>query len=88
MSQFQIGEKVLVIGLGASGMDIVRQLCTTVSLLVSSQTKNKDLYKIKGFKGQVLRFTGNGAEFDDGSIFNFTSVIYATGKKMFDKMLC
>ncbi|XP_031639037.1 senecionine N-oxygenase-like [Contarinia nasturtii] len=93
------GEKVLVIGGGTSGTDIVHQIRgiakrVTHSYHIPSEKMSlaqKALDKARGIfsrgdngithKGDVKRFTKNGAEFSDGTKKNFTVVIFATGYK-------
>lgn len=74
------GEKVLVIGLGSTAKDIIRQLNQTAIDVTCSQIQYKNIaWESIKFKGAVERFTSNGAEFADGTTENFTVVIFATG---------
>ncbi|XP_031628462.1 senecionine N-oxygenase-like isoform X1 [Contarinia nasturtii] len=89
------GEKVLVIGGGPSGYDIYiqayqfakqvtysfRMPTTAVSSMEENMETVMDLLNDYPLKGNVKRFTANGAEFEDGSRRNFTVIIYATGYK-------
>lgn len=77
---------------GASGVEIARQISKTARLVTFSKIENLDedpqerqqyeskFAKTVIFKDIVERFTSNGAVFKDGSHWNFTHVIYATGK--------
>lgn len=83
------GEKVLVIGGGTSGTDLVGLLSNVashISLSVRKPTNQaneeqsrRDLPKMVKLKHNVKHFTANGAVFIDGTYQNFTRVIYATG---------
>lgn len=84
-------ERVLVIGAGPSGVDIVAHLSKTASQVTFSQRKIPNETKEERDKrvsllprnttlqDDVKRFTAAGAEFIDGSHQTFDVVIYATG---------
>lgn len=85
---FQIGRDVLVIGDGASGVEIVRQLSRAGANVTLSRHERPDesenlrkrrekLYECK-LKDDVRRVTAYGVEFEDGSNENFNAIIYAT----------
>lgn len=85
------GEKILVIGGGSSGFDLVTFLAKTASQITMSQrikpnetAKEREKFQkllptIVTLQDEVKRFTRFGAEFTDGTQDNFTVVIYATG---------
>lgn len=76
-----LGERVLVIGSGSSGIDLVALLSQTASHVTWSRRATVlDMpYKNVTYKGEVKRFTKTGAEFADGSEETFTVIFYATG---------
>ncbi|XP_031634190.1 dimethylaniline monooxygenase [N-oxide-forming] 5-like [Contarinia nasturtii] len=75
------GEDVLIIGSGASGVDITRQLIGHARKIIQSssnpvkQTQDSPVI----FKGEVGRFGKNSVEFKDGSRAKISVVIFATG---------
>lgn len=80
--------KVLVIGNGASGVDVLRLLSKTSERVTFSVKKQSDksfemlrskLPEKCSLQNVVKRFTETGAEFVDGSHETFTTVIWATG---------
>lgn len=85
------GEKILVIGGGSSGFDLVTFLAKTASRITLSQrikpnetAEEREKYQqllpnIVTLQDEVKRFTRFGAEFADGTQNNFTVVIFATG---------
>ena len=80
-------EKVLVIGGGPSGIDLVVQIGKLVKKLVWSnhlfetygKKMNLTLSEKTTEKPDVKKFTEKGAEFVDGSFEEFSTIIYATG---------
>lgn len=78
-------------GSGASGLDMVYHLSKTATRITFSQNKRQNETKEERERRQrllpsnvllqdnVKRFTPTGAEFIDGSIHNFSVIIYATG---------
>ncbi|XP_031628594.1 dimethylaniline monooxygenase [N-oxide-forming] 3-like isoform X2 [Contarinia nasturtii] len=77
------GEDVLIVGTGPSGNDVVNQLDNIANrITLSSREDGPNESRVIKIIGNVKRFIGsNGVEFDDGTIQNFTVVIYATGYK-------
>lgn len=87
----RLGQKVLVIGAGPSGVDIVNLLSKTCKHVTFSQKMGKygseDAIKQRQsvlpsncvLKDVVKRFTMTGAEFVDGTHETFTTIIWATG---------
>lgn len=87
------GEKVLVIGAGSSGQDIVFHLSNIAKSVTLSVRKkqNETAYEFQqrqrllpsktSLKYNVKRFTADGAEFIDGTQEKFTTIIYATGER-------
>lgn len=87
----RIDENVLVIGAGASGIDIAIQLSRVAKRVTLSRNKhsrvNEEQHRKRHnsfpakitSKHNVKRFTANGAEFIDGTKQTFSLVIYATG---------
>lgn len=87
----QIGEDILIIGAGSSGIDLlINHLSKVVNrITLSTRTKRNmteqvikiqnGYEKIVTLKNGVAHFTPNGVKFIDGSQQNFTIVIYATG---------
>lgn len=85
------GDKVLVIGGGPSGLDLMAHISKTAERLTWSQNKRpqetkeafekrKDLLPPKvTLQENVKRFTATGAEFLDGTHETFTVVFFATG---------
>ncbi|KAK1361980.1 hypothetical protein POM88_046454 [Heracleum sosnowskyi] len=68
------GKKVLVVGCGNSGMEIILDLCNydaQVSLVVRHEV-------VRGIK----KFTPKGAEFMGGETKGFETVILATGNRV------
>ncbi|XP_055306207.1 senecionine N-oxygenase-like isoform X2 [Sitodiplosis mosellana] len=84
-------ESVLLIGSGASGLDMVNHLSKTAQRITFSQNKRQNETKEEHEKRQrslprnvllqdnVKSLTPTGAEFIDGSHQNFSVVIFATG---------
>lgn len=92
MGYVRIGEDVLIIGMGASGLDLMLQLRNVAKFVAISRKSTPYLAKDTSLKQQqtilppktslkdgVERFTMDGAEFVDGSRQSFTTIIYATG---------
>nr|Q8MP06.1 RecName: Full=Senecionine N-oxygenase; Short=SNO; Flags: Precursor [Tyria jacobaeae]CAD12369.1 senecionine N-oxygenase [Tyria jacobaeae] len=81
------GQRVLVIGAGPSGLDVVMQLSNITSKLVHSQhiLKSWHIFNQPDFPGNfiskpnVKHFTANGAVFEDDTVEEFDMVIYCTG---------
>lgn len=80
------GEKVLVIGKGASGLDIAIKLESVANKLKWSERKLSPEQQRYSFYSNVAvkRFTATGTEFEDGSYETFSVIIYATGKLPLD----
>lgn len=88
----QKGEKVLIIGAGPSGTDLALHLSKVAqSVTLSRKAKPNEteemrrkhqnaLPSIIQVKSVVKRFTNEGAEFLDGTLQSFTTIIYATGE--------
>lgn len=83
------GEDVLLIGMGASGLDLMLQLQNTANRITLSRKKPLNTAENEPqtvlppktiLKDTVKRFTSDGVEFIDGSRQSFTTIIYATGK--------
>lgn len=87
------GEDVLLIGMGASGLDLMLQLQDVANRVTISGKKPAhladdepleqqqiDLPPKTILKSSVKRFTNDGVEFMDGSWQSFTTIIYATGE--------
>ncbi|XP_037049491.1 senecionine N-oxygenase-like [Bradysia coprophila] len=75
-------EDVLVVGMGASGIDLSMKLLDVAESVTVSVTNRSTLGQIPPeiiVREKVRRLTSNGAEFADGSKGSFTVVIYATG---------
>lgn len=91
------GENVLVIGAGASGMDLVAHLSKTANHITFSQHKRINETKEARDKRQSLlppnallqdnvkTFTSTGAEFIDGTHETFSVVLFATGNSYRNK---
>lgn len=91
------GEDVLLIGMGASGLDLMLQLQNVANRITISRKKplnttedvplehqEKTLSPNTTLKDTVKCFTSDGVEFIDGSRQSFTTIIYTTGaNKMF-----
>lgn len=87
----ETGERILVIGGGSSGFDLVTFLAKTADRITLSQRIKpnetveerekfqKLLPSIVTLQDEVKRFTRYGAEFIDGTQENFTVAIFATG---------
>lgn len=85
------GENVLVIGASFSGVDLVIHVSKVANRITLSENRKANdteerRTKFKNglppqtiVKGNIKRFTANGAEFVDGTTDNFTAIIYATG---------
>lgn len=85
------GENVLVIGTGPSGVDLVIHLSNVAKRVTISRNKPpKETREARQrresalppktiLKDNVRRLTADGAEFIDGTIEKFTTIIYATG---------
>lgn len=85
-------ESILLIGTGASALDMVYHLSKTAQRITFSQNKRQNETKEQREKRQnllprnvllqdnVKRLTATGAEFIDGSHQNFSVVIFATGE--------
>lgn len=88
----QIGEDILIIGHGNSGVDLVALLSNVASRVTSSQHRRVNETKEEHdkrrsllpphtiLKENVKRFTPTGAEFIDGTHQAFSLIIFATGK--------
>ncbi|XP_037044478.1 senecionine N-oxygenase-like [Bradysia coprophila] len=76
-----VGEKVLVIGSGSSGIDLVALLSQTANHVTWSRRSDKLKFPYKNvtYKPDVKRFTKTGAEFADDTAEDFTVIFYATG---------
>lgn len=87
------GEDVLLIGMAASGLDLMLQLQNVANRITISRKKPMHLTEDAPLEQQqpvlppktvlkdsVKRFTSDGAEFIDGSWQSFTTIIYATGE--------
>lgn len=84
MQQHLSGETVLVIGGGASGIDVAYFLSnvaakTTISYHDPTRAIPDGVYK----KSDVTKFTENGVIFDDGTEEEFSVIIFATGNFRF-----
>lgn len=79
-----IGEQVLVIGAGPSGMDLayeISKFATRVTL--SHHHKTDPLTKFPGnvdLRPDVSKLTESGAEFVDGTYQDYSVIFYCTGK--------
>lgn len=88
---FKIGQSVLVIGAGASGMDLILHLSKIAERMTTSQNRRPHETKDAREKRQkmlppnvqlqdnVKRFTATGVEFIDGTEQSFDTIFYATG---------
>jgi hypothetical protein len=82
-----IGEKVLIIGAGPSGIEMALEIGKTANHLSWSNHLKKthgrevniELSDTVVQKSDVIKFTENGAEFEDGTFEEFSVVAYATG---------
>lgn len=86
-----LGEDVLVVGGGPSGMDLVKQLASTANRATLSMRRSPRMSKRSyerrknglpatiQFKEEIKRFTQSGAEFSDGSHQSYSVIIFATG---------
>ncbi|XP_031628582.1 senecionine N-oxygenase-like [Contarinia nasturtii] len=83
------GRNVLVVGAGASGVEIVRQLSRAGSNVTLSRHERPDesenlrkrreqLYECT-LKDDVKRVTAYGVDFEDGTSEKYAAIIYATG---------
>lgn len=88
------GEDVLLIGMAASGLDLMLQLQNVANRITISRKKPMHLTEDAPLEQQqpvlppktvlkdsVKRFTSDGAEFIDGSWQSFTTIVYATGEQ-------
>lgn len=91
MFKLKIGEEVLLIGGGPSGVDIAMKLSGVAKHVTLSRKTRMNMtengpgmqkYSIPNvtLKSRVKRFTADGAEFTDHIQLKFSSIIYATGK--------
>lgn len=85
-----VGEKILVIGNGPSGVDLVKLLSKTVNRITWSQRSkftqlpgDDENYQKITYKGAVKRFTETGADFVDNTHQTFSVIFYATGIKLY-----
>lgn len=74
------GEKVLVVGSGASGVDIAYftskvSMKTTISFHDHTKPIPEGIFK----KPDIIAFSEDGVEFQDGTSDDFTVVIFCTG---------
>lgn len=80
------GEKVLIVGGGPSGIDMVNQLSNTAIRVTLSQRKHLNSSEFPSnviLQEEVVRFTPTGAEFIDGTHQTFSVVILATGNILY-----
>lgn len=77
--QHQTDKTVLVIGNGASGLDLKKHISKVANQVTLSIRRYQPYYS-DYMKGEVMRFTATGAEFKDGTNQTFDAVIFATGK--------
>lgn len=79
-----VGEEVLVIGAGPSGMDLAYEISKfAIKVTLSHHHKTDPLTKFPdnvNLCPDVVRLTENGAEFADGSHQNYTVIFFCTGK--------
>ena len=78
------GEDVLIIGYGASGIDLTKILSKVAKSVTTSTKKlivNHAEFNVT-FKSPIKRFTADGVEFSDGTQKKFSTIIYATGEKI------
>ncbi|CAB3248993.1 unnamed protein product [Arctia plantaginis] len=76
------GQRVMLVGAGASGLDLAVQLSNTTSKLVHSHHLTYNQPKFPGTyvkKPDLQYFTPNGAVFEDNSFEEFDVVIFCTG---------
>lgn len=91
-------ESILLMGSGASGLDMVYHLSKKANRITFSQNKRQNETKEEHDRRQCLllrnvllqdnvkRLTPTGAEFIDGSNQNFSTIIFATGNSFHNEL--